>query len=50
MTKPLEKQTVAQLRKAATKKRARVCATYINNIIQKYNIKNPHNLENLEKL
>ena len=25
MTKPLEKQTVAQLRKAATKKKARVC-------------------------
>ena len=25
MTKPLEKQTVAQLQKAATKKKARVC-------------------------
>ena len=25
MTKPLEKQTVAELRKAATKKKARVC-------------------------
>ena len=27
MTKPLEKQTIAQLRKAATKKKNRVCGT-----------------------